>query len=150
MFFYEVFQFCNLSNKFDRLTQVESNNFFSIFFKVIFFYFIIQHWVDWKMFFIFYFNLLSMRLPQPHDSGCRFDKLTWVDLACFSSLLFMRLFQSHDSVYKFSMLTRVDSNYFLYFFNWFFKNFYHSILDCLIIEFHNLFQFTFYKVILIL
>ena len=58
---------------FDKLTQVDSSQFFCFFFNFIF-----QILVDWKLNFIIYFNFLSFGLFWSHDPGCEVDKLTRV------------------------------------------------------------------------
>jgi hypothetical protein len=73
----------NLSHEFRWLTQVDSNCFlypiYSYFFLILSF----NTKVYWKLNFIIYFNLLSIRLSQSHNLGCGFDRLTRVDLSHF-------------------------------------------------------------------
>jgi hypothetical protein len=60
-------------HEFDRLTLV-----IFIFFLIIFFNLIIQHWADEKLNFIIYFDLLCIGLFLSYDPGRDFDRLTQV------------------------------------------------------------------------
>jgi hypothetical protein len=94
---------------------------------------------------------------------CKIDKLTHFFLIVFSFILlylinlelsfiiFSVCYQSHYPSYEFDVLTRVNSDCFfnLFLIDSFFFQFHHSILNWLGIEIHNLFQFTFYGVILV-
>jgi len=74
--FYEVFSIHDSGHEFDRLTRVDSGHFFSIFFLIdIFSNFILQHWIDWELYFMIYFNLLSIRLSLSYSLDCGFHKL---------------------------------------------------------------------------
>ena len=65
-------------------------------------------------------------------------------------IFFIILFEPHDLRIMLKGLTRVYSDCFLcLIFNWFFFQFYYSILDRLGIKFYNLFLFTFYEDILV-
>jgi len=65
-------------------------------------------------------------------------------------IFFIMLFEPHDLRIMLKGLTRVYSDCFLcLIFNWFFFQFYYSILDRLGIKFYNLFLFTFYEDILV-
>jgi hypothetical protein len=100
-----------------RVSLVASG-FFVPFLIYFFFNYILQYWVGCELRFIIFFFLLSMKITRPYDSS-----------------------------YGFGRLTSVDSNgFFMSFFNLFFS-FYPSTLSWLRIEFHNLFQFSFYVVI---
>jgi hypothetical protein len=63
-----------------RFNQVDLSLFLYLYFIDLFFNFILQHWVDWELSFILYFNLLFMELSESHDLGHGFDMLTQVDL----------------------------------------------------------------------
>ena len=123
--------------------------------------------VDWKLNFIIYFDLLSIRLFRSYDSGHGLYGLTqftrviflnciiqcWIDyelsfIFCFD-LLSMMLSWTNDLGHKFDWLAQVDFDHFFIFFSWafFFKKNHHSILGWLWIRVCNLIQFTSYMVI---
>jgi hypothetical protein len=83
-----------------RLTRVFFNYFFN---------FILQHWIDWELNFIIFFQFAFYRVTLVSSPG--FDSLTRVEL----------------------------SNYFVLFCIWFYFLFKPSILDWLKIESHNFF-----------
>jgi hypothetical protein len=49
---------------------------FFFLFYLTFFYFILQHYIDWELDFMIWFGLLSMRLSLSHDSSYKFGGLT--------------------------------------------------------------------------
>jgi hypothetical protein len=125
------------------LTQV-----FFVWFFYFIFYLIIQRWVDWKMSFVIFLKYFYIGLSRSHDSGRKFDRLTWVDYVNFFlsfliglyNLLSVDLFWSHDSSCRFD---RLAQNNLVHFFGFFLLNFFFSIhlsiLDYLGIRFHNIF-----------
>ena len=64
-----------------RLWQINSGwlIFFCLLFIDFFFNLVLQYWIDWKLIFIVYFGLFSIRLSQSHNLGHEFDTLIWVD-----------------------------------------------------------------------
>ena len=103
----------DLSCVFGKLTRIDLNHFFIYFlwgypdlrsrswvlwinpcwlglfyFLNSFLNFIFQYWVDYKIDFIIYFNLLSIRLFWSHEPGCEFNKLTLVVFMSFFLLIF--------------------------------------------------------------
>jgi hypothetical protein len=103
-------------HKFGRSTRVNSSWFFVSYFNWLFFNFIFQHRVDWELSFVIYFNFLSIGLSQSHYLGCKFNRLTRVDLIYFFS------FQFHHSTL--SLLEVKLQKFILIFFSW---N-YHSLI----------------------
>ena len=141
--------------------------FFFLFLIDFFLKFILQHWTNWGLCFMICFNFIFMRLFQSHNSSHVFDWLMQVDSSCFY-IFFINFFMSlefgiyfnlffigylgfmNQAASLISKLGLIRVNFFL-FINWFFfKKICPSTLGLLKIEFHNLFWFTFYKVIMIL
>jgi hypothetical protein len=114
----------DLSCVFDKLTRIDLNHFFIYFlwgypglgsrswvlwinpcwlglfyFLNSFLNFIFQYWVDYKIDFIIYFNLLSIRLFWSHEPGCEFNKLTLVVFMSFFLLIFFLILSFSIWVY---------------------------------------------------
>jgi hypothetical protein len=60
--FTKLSSFHNLSCEFNMLTQINLG-FFVLFFNLVFFYFILQHWIGWKMSFIFFLFIFHVVIP---------------------------------------------------------------------------------------
>jgi len=79
------------SHEFGRLIR----DIFLVFFKIDFlFNFIHQHWVDWKLCFIIYFDFLYMGLFKPYDSGHEFGRLTRIFLFTFYKVILVSWLES--------------------------------------------------------
>jgi len=113
LIFISLSQTHNPDHDFNTLTRV----FFLFLINFILLNFVLQHYVNWKLGFVIYFSLLSIRLFLSHDSGHKFDELNLVDSSCFLCL----------------------------FLTDFFFQFYLSTLGWLRIEFHNLSQLLFFR-----
>jgi hypothetical protein len=79
LIFMSLSQNHNPDHDFNTLTRV----FFFFLINFILLNFILQHYVNWKLGFMIYFSLLSIRLFLSHDSGNKFDELNLVDSSCF-------------------------------------------------------------------
>jgi hypothetical protein len=133
-----------------RILQVSYVYFFSIFFNLLFFNFIIKYWVGGELNFIFF---LFLGLLTRFDPSLFFKKkkiyllaLVWVWIKLcifiFLFLLSMALLMSCDTSRRLGRLTL----YFFFFLVIFFL-FHHSMLVLLRIKLYNLFQFVFYEAI---
>jgi hypothetical protein len=126
-------------------------DFLFLFLFLFFFHFILQHWIYWILNFITYFNLFSMKVSQPHNSGHEFLCLlfsrvnssyffiifnyffstssfnielieNW-DSYFFFNFLSTRLPWSHASGREFCELVKLTQVFLILYLNWFFFNF---------------------------
>ena len=65
-----------VSLMFDELTRV-------FFLSLFFFKLILQHWIDWELDFVIYFDFLYIKLLPSHESGKKFCNLTRINLSYF-------------------------------------------------------------------
>jgi hypothetical protein len=125
---------------------------------LIFFIFILQRWVSWKLSFTVYFDLLFMALSWSHNSGHEFDKLTRIDsLHIFGSffnwalIFFICLLWSHLNllIYVIGLTGRHGSSRFIFWvlfqLNIFLFNFTLQLLNIL---FYLVFSFQFHHLLL--